>query len=124
MIYQQINKELLVAIKRKDSIKDFIKVIKGEFDREGKDLSDEICLKIITKMYKNAKIMNAVLEINYLESFLPKLMDKDEIETQIAHYIDSGINNFGQLMGAFNQQFKGKANNKLVSQIVKKLINN
>lgn len=123
MIHQQIKDDLKNSMKSKSILKDYIKVVLSEFDRIGKDLSDEQSISIIKKLHKNAVQLNNNMEITYLECFLPKLMSENEIETQIAHYINSGINNFGQLMGAFNKQFKGKADNKLVSTVTKKLLN-
>ena len=123
MIYQQIKDDLKNSMKDANLPKEYIKVVVSEFDRVGKNLSDKDCVKELTRLKKSAIIMKNTQEIEYLDKYLPQLMGEDEIETQICHYIDSGINNFGQLMGAFNKQFKGKADNTLVSDVVKKLLN-
>lgn len=123
MIHQQIKDDLKQAMKEKLPEKEFIKVVLSEFSRVGKELSDEEALKELTRLKKTAVAMKSAEEIKYLDKYLPKMMGEDEIETQIMHYIDSGIDNIGQIMGAFNQQFRGKADNRLVSQIAKKLLN-
>lgn len=122
MIYNRIKDDLKNSIKDESLPKEYIKVVVSEFDRVGKNLSDEICLKELTKLKKSAVIMKNNQEIEYLDKYLPQLMGEDEIETQICHYIDSGIDTFAGIIKAFNMQFKGKADNKLVSDVIKKIL--
>lgn len=123
MIYDRIKNDLKNSIRDESLPKEYIKVVVSEFDRIGKDLSDEICIKELTKLKKSAVVMNNTQEIEYLDNYLPQLMGEDEIETQICHYIDSGIDTFAGIMKAFNMQFKGKADNKLVSKLVLETLN-
>jgi uncharacterized protein YqeY len=57
-----------------------------------------------------------------LEPYLPTMMSKELIKVTVEDMIKNGANNMGQIMGTFNKQFPGKADNKLVSQYAKELL--
>ena len=50
-------------------------------------------------------------------------MSEGKIKEIILEYTNSGMVNIGQIMGKFNKEHKGKADNKLVSEIVKSILN-
>lgn len=124
---EQINTDYITAFKNKESAKKlFLSVLKGdiesEFKRSGKD-DDETVLGIVKKMEKSLKQTNteqSLSELEYIKPYLPELMDEVLIESIIKSYINTGINNFGGLMKQFNSEYKGKADNKLVGEIIKK----
>jgi uncharacterized protein YqeY len=75
---------------------------------------------ILRKMEKSLKQTNteqALVELKYLETYLPKLMSEDQIREIVLGYKASGLNNVGQIMGQFNKEYKNLADNKLVSSI-------
>jgi uncharacterized protein YqeY len=45
-------------------------------------------------------------------------MTEEQIRTIVKGYKDAGLTNAGQIMGQFNKEHKGLADNKLVSTIV------
>lgn len=61
-----------------------------------------------------------------LEEYLPKQMSEEEIKTQLAALIASvgatGPADLGKVMGAASKAFAGKADNKIVSALVKQLL--
>lgn len=65
-------------------------------------------------------------EIEVIEKYLPKMMGEDEIKAGIQAIIAQvgakGPGDLGKVMGAASKNFAGKADNKLVSQLVKDLL--
>ncbi len=66
-------------------------------------------------------------QANIIEAYLPKMMSEDEIKTALTSIIaESGASSaaeMGKVMGLANKAFAGKADNKIVSQLVKELLN-
>jgi uncharacterized protein len=106
----------------------------------GAELSDDEELKILQKLAKQrkesidvyvaqnredlAKDERAELEI--IEKFLPAQMSAEEIEKEISNIIQSigakGPGDMGKVMGQASKALAGKADNKIVSEIVKRLL--
>ena len=61
-----------------------------------------------------------------MESFLPKQMTEEEIKSELSKIIASvgatGSADMGKVMGAASKIFAGKADNKLVSALVKEML--
>ena len=66
---------------------------------------------------------NEVSEISVIEEFLPKQLSREEIEIEIKKIIsETGFNSvkdMGKVMGIASKLFTGRADNKIVSEIVK-----
>lgn len=58
-------------------------------------------------------------EIKILESYLPAAVPPDEIRAAVRQAIAGGAKDMGKVMGAVMPQFKGRADGKLVNQIVR-----
>jgi hypothetical protein len=58
-------------------------------------------------------------EVRVLETFLPAGADPAEIRTAVRAAIAAGARDLGKLMGQVMPQFKGRADGKLVNQIVR-----
>jgi len=58
-------------------------------------------------------------EIKALEQFLPASVPPEEIRTVVRDAIAAGAKDMGKVMGAVMPQFKGRADGKLVNQIVR-----
>ena len=58
-------------------------------------------------------------EIKILEEFLPASMGADEIRTAVREAIAGGAADMGKVMGAVMPKLKGRADGKLVNQIVR-----
>ena len=65
-------------------------------------------------------------EIAVIEKYLPKQMNEDEIKAELKKIIEqTGAKSpaeMGKVMGAASKFFAGKADNKVVSQLVKQLL--
>ena len=54
-----------------------------------------------------------------LEEFLPPAVDPDEIRNAVRQAIDSGARDIGKVMGQVLPKYKGRADGKLINQIVR-----
>ncbi len=67
-----------------------------------------------------------VFQSNVLEEYLPQQMSEDEIKTQLQAIIASvgatSASDMGKVMGAASKAFAGKADNKMVSALVKQIL--
>lgn len=143
-IEETINSEIKTAMLAKDSkrlealraIKSVILLLKTS--PEG--LTDESVNKALQKevkkrkesadIYKNQnrpdleeeELSQAII----MESFLPKQMTEEEIKSELSKIISSvgatGSADMGKVMGAASKTFAGKADNKLVSALVKEML--
>ena len=106
-------------------------------EKGSEEVTEEGELKILQKLIKqrreSADIYNhqgradlAVIEeeeIEVINHFLPKQMEKEEVAAIIAKLIaDSGatsVKDMGKIMGLANKELAGKADGKLIAEIVK-----
>lgn len=127
---EQINADFIAAFKAKEmEKKNFLGLIKGEIQNEASRpnavINDETVLAILRKMEKSLKLTNtpeSLGELEFLNPYLPQLMSEDRIREIIGGYKSDGVTNVGQIMGAFNKDYKGKADNSVVSRIVKEVL--
>lgn len=126
---EQINADFMAAFKAKDmDRKNFLGVVKGEIQNEegrGSIATDDVVMGILRKMEKSLTQTNtteSLAELEYIKPYLPQLMDEDQIRTIISGYRANGLDNMGALMGTFNKDHKGLADNKLVSAIIKEML--
>ena len=144
MISDTINQEMKKAMLAKDqaqlrglrAIKAALLLAKTE-KGSSEEITEETELKILQKLIKqrreSADIYKtqgredlAVIEeeeIEVINHFLPKQMDRAEVETVIARIIEtSGANSvkdMGKVMGLANKELAGKADGKLIAELVK-----
>ena len=126
---EKINVDFIEAFKAKNMAKKtFLGILKGEIQNEegrGTVTTDESVLVIVKKMEKSLKTTNtpeSLVELEFLEPYLPTLMGEDKIREILTEYKNNGLSNVGQMMGEFNKSFKGLADNKLVSELVKEVL--
>ncbi len=143
---QQINEDLKNAMRAKDDVAlRGIRAIKAAIlvaktDGSGKPVDEEMELKILQKLVKSRRESIDIFEKNgrpelaavekeevaIIEKYLPKMMDEAEIEaalkTIIADLGASSLKDLGRVMGATKTAFAGKADGKLVADLVKKLL--
>ena len=125
----KINADFMEAFKAKDmNKKNFLGVVKGEIQNEigrsGKD-DDETVMGILKKMEKSLKQTNtaeSLAELEYIKPYLPQLMGEDRIREIILGLKTDGVSDMGKMMGAFNKDYKGQADNAVVSKIVKEVL--
>lgn len=58
-------------------------------------------------------------EVKMLEEFLPPAVEPEEIRAAVREVIAAGARDLGQVMGKVMPRFKGRADGKLVNQIVR-----
>ena len=101
------------------------------------EISDDIALKIIIKLVKQRKDSAQIYkeqnrhdlesdelkQLEYLELYLPEQLSKDKIEIVITKIIvdvnASSMKDMGRVMGLASKELGGKADGKLIAQIVK-----
>jgi uncharacterized protein YqeY len=127
---EQIKSSYIEAMKQKNILKkNLFGVLLGEIQNQelrGQVMDDENVLLILKKMEKSLSQINTPEsrdEIELIKPYLPQLMDEDMVNTILSEMIENGVpKNMGDLMKSFNLLYKGKADNKIVSQLIKKLL--
>lgn len=134
------------AMKEKDqdtlralrAVKSAIMLAKTE--KVGTELDEQAEIKILQKELKQRKDALATYEeqnrldlaekeageIAVIEQFLPEQLSEEEIKAAIQKIIAetgaSSMKDMGKVMGKANQEFAGRADNKLVADTVKSLL--
>tara|TARA_B100000745_G_C19994410_1_gene337305 strand:- start:197 stop:643 length:447 start_codon:yes stop_codon:yes gene_type:complete len=140
---EKINEQLKAAMKAKDTatlrslraIKSALLILNTS-GGAGPTEADEIAA--LVKMAKQRKDSLALYEeqnrpdlakieeeeLAVIETFLPKQMSEDEIAEAVKEIMTQvnaqGMKDMGKVMGMASQQMKGKADGKLIADIVKK----
>ena len=128
MVQQQIKDDMKQAMLQKNTeVRDILRVVIGEFNRVGKDVSDADATAIIKKMAQNAKDQENVDEQVILEGYLPTQLSEEELTDVIQDIIInedySTMRDMGSIMGSLKAGHAGTYDGKLASTIVKKLLN-
>jgi uncharacterized protein YqeY len=129
-IKERINADFIKAFKEQDfPRKNFLGLLKSEIQNEetrpNAVSSDENTLLILRRMEKALKQTDSpesLVELQYMEPYLPQLMSEDQIREIVNGYKANGLNNAGQIMGQFSKEHKGLADNRVVSEIVKEVL--
>lgn len=122
---EKINADFITAFKAKEmERKNFLGLLKSEIQNEegrGTVTTDGTVLIMLRKMEKSLKLTNdpqSLVELSYMEPYLPSLMTEDQIRTIVKGYKDAGLTNAGQILGQFSKEHKGLADMKVVSNII------
>jgi uncharacterized protein YqeY len=125
---------------RRDTLRMMLAAIKQVEIDEQTLLDDEGCLKVLGKQAKQRKesiadaeragrddlIQQEQAELAIIESYLPQMMSRAEIEAVAAQVIReqgaSGMKDMGRIMGELMPRLRGQADGKLTSQIVRELL--
>ena len=123
-LQDKIKADLLIAMKNKDeNIKSLLRVVIGEINRIGKDVSDDDVVKIIRKMKENAIELGNQDEVDILDSYLPSMLGPKQLEILIKGIIQkngfNGLQNMGKVMGELKANYGSSYDGKIASQIVK-----
>ena len=141
-ISEDVKSALKVGDKKKLSIARYVYselknfLIKENLDRDVIKLSDENVIKIIKTQLKQkkeslefasqvkiqSKIDDLEFDINYLNNFLPILMDDESTKEIISDHIkENNLENkdFGKIMGFLKQNYNNKIDMNLASKIIK-----
>ncbi len=143
---EELLKELKEAMKAKDTLKkDTITMLRAAILQVEKDtqkeLSEPEMQVIVAKEVKKRQesivdfekggrddLVNQIKkEIEILSVYLPKQLSKEEVEALVVETIQTvgaaGPKDMGRVMGALREKTAGKADGKLVSDIVKQKLN-
>lgn len=146
-LFVQISEDIKAAMKARDKVRlETLRNIKKVF-LEAKTapgandtLLDADALKIIAKLAKQGKetavtytqagrqdLADAELaQVEVLESYLPKQLSSEEIEAEVKKIIvevgASSMKDMGRVMGTASKQLAGKADGRVISEIVKRLL--
>jgi uncharacterized protein YqeY len=104
------------------------------------DISQETEIRVLQKLIKQRKESADIYkaqnredlykieaeEMEVIEAFLPKQMERGEIETYLKDLINkvgaTSVKDMGKVMGAANKELAGKADGKTISEVVKQLL--
>ena len=146
-LFDQISEDIKAAMKARDKVRlETLRNIKKVF-LEAKTspgandtLLDADALKIIAKLAKQGKetavtysqagrqdLADAELaQVEVLESYLPKQLSSEEIEAEVKKIIAevgaSSMKDMGRVMGTASKLLAGKADGRVISEIVKRLL--
>lgn len=146
-IQDQINEDIKTAMKagEKDklmALRDIKSKLLLEMTKEGGDgaVDDTKSIQILTKLFKQrqesieiykSQNRNDLLEeeqkqADVIAAYLPKQLTREEIESEIKVLIAqvgaAGPGDLGKVMGVASKHFAGKADGKIVSEIVKSML--
>lgn len=146
-LFDTINADIKEAMKAKEKEKlEALRAIKAAFlvkkTSKGFDgeISEDAELKIVKKLVKQRKdsaeiyktnnrqelYEKEIKEISYIEAYLPAQLSEAEIEAGVREIVAqvgaTGSQDMGKVMGVASKHFTGKADNKIVSQMVKTVL--
>lgn len=147
MLFDQISKDIVVAMKAKDAVRrDALRNVKKVFIEAktapgaSDELSDADALKIIQKLVKQGRdaaeifvqqgrqdLADAELaQVAVYSDYLPKQLSEEELMAAVKGIIEqlgvTSMKEMGKVMGVATKQLAGKADGKAVSACVKKLL--
>lgn len=130
------NKEELTALRGVKSL-----ILLAETEKGGNaDLSQDIENKLLMKAAKQRKesaeifqkegredlAKKELFELEVISRYLPKQLSEDEIASELKKIIEQvgakGPQDMGKVMGNATRQLAGKADGKVISELVKKLL--
>lgn len=146
---QLINDDIKAAMLAKDkptlealrAVKAAILLAKTDKGTSGEGMEEGVEMKILHKLVKqrrdSAEIFkqqarsdlaeDELFQLSVIEKYLPAQMTEEEITKIISAVITqsgaTSIKDMGKVMGMATKQLAGKADNKVVSDLVKKLLN-
>lgn len=126
-IQETIKQDLKQAMLKKDeATKSILRVVIGEFNREGKEVSDERAVGRIKKMVQDAKTVGNEDEAVILEKYLPTQMDELELKrvlmNEIMNMDSPSMKDMGKVMGWLKSNYAGLYDGKLASTLVRQLL--
>lgn len=143
---EQLFNDLKTAMKEKDTVrKEIIQIVRAgilqiEKDEKIDNLDDDSVLTVISKEIKKINdvlpdfekaqrqdlIDEANKKIELLKAYLPEQLSEAEIQDIVSETIKNvdakSVRDMGKVMGAVTAKTKGKADNKIVSDVVKKML--
>lgn len=142
-MYVKIKSDIKEAMKNKNiEIRDCLRMVVDKAKTAMKeknptevieDIPDDVIISAIQKELKQLKqtadalsgkedsyyYQETIYKIAILDKYLPKQMDREEVEKAVAEILSNGeYSNFGMKMKAVMSELRGKADNKLIKEVV------
>ena len=143
-LIENLKSDIAVALKSKDAPRTetlrglLASVHNEEIAKRSKtgnsDLSDEEVISVLQREAKKRKESIEIYgkagradlenkekdELIIIESYLPPALSENELEAIVKNAISGGETNFGKVMGSVMKEVAGRADSKVVTEIVKK----
>ncbi len=148
-LFDIISNDIKEAMKAKDKValdtlRNIKKVLLEAKTAPGANdtVSDDTAIKLIQKLVKQGKesaelyssqnrpelAAEELAQVAVMEKYLPKQMSEEEVATVLKEIIAqtgaAGPQEMGKVMGVATKQLAGKAEGRVISAIVKQLLNN
>ena len=146
-LQQQIDQDIKAAMLAKDdarlrglrAIKAALllaKTEKGASENINEEAETKVLQKLVKQRKESAEIYKAqnredlyqieVEEMNVIEAYLPKQMERDEIKSFVHEVVTrvgaTSMKDMGKVMGVVNKELAGKADGKTISEVVKEAL--
>ncbi|HRG78551.1 MAG TPA: GatB/YqeY domain-containing protein [Cyclobacteriaceae bacterium] len=130
------NKEELTALRSVKSLILLAETEKGSSGEISLDVENKLLMKAAKQRKESAEIFQKegredlakkeLFELEVISRYLPKQLSEEEVSTELKKVIEqvgaTGPQDMGKVMGVATKQLAGKADGKLISEIVKKLL--
>ncbi len=130
------NKEELTALRSIKSLILLAETEKGVSAEISQESESKLLMKAAKQRKESAEIFQKegrdelaqkeLLELGVISRYLPKQLSEEEITIEVKKIIErvgaKGPQDMGKVMGATTKQLAGKADGKLISEIVKKIL--
>lgn len=138
-MYKKIQAEIKSAmVEKNQDKKDVLRQVMAKAQmaakEQKKDITDEIILSAVQKELKqlnqtkesvpadSSLYKSTLYKMSVLQEYMPKQMAEDDVYLVAKGILDAGeYKSFGEKMKAVMSDLKGKADSKLISDVVKKL---
>lgn len=146
-LYDQVSNDIKEAMKARDKVRlETLRNIKKVFIEaktapgSNDTLDDADALKILQKLAKQGNesaetykqqnredlAAEELAQVKVIEEYLPKPLSEEEIEAAVKAIVEqtgaSSMKDMGKVMGMASKQMAGRADGKVISAIVKKLL--
>lgn len=127
-IQEKIIQDLKQAmISKNEEKKSLLRVIIGEFNRQGKLVEDAKATNILKSMLENATQQNNQTEVNILNEYLPKQLTNYQLQILVTQLIKdkkySSIKDMGKIMADLKTKYPGQYDGKVANDCIKLAFN-
>ena len=130
------NKEELIALRSVKSLILLAETEKGSSGEISQDAENKLLMKAAKQRKESAEIFQKegredlakkeLFELEVISRYLPKQLSEDEVAAELKKIVEQvgakGPQDMGKVMGVATKHLAGKADGKLISEIVKKLL--
>ncbi len=145
-LFDQIGEDIKKAMLSKDNVKrDTLRNVKKEFleaktAKGGDNFDDAQAIQILRKMVKKGEDAAQIFkeqhrddlaqvelsQVEVMKQYLPVAMSLEEVEKEVSLIVAqvgvSSIKEMGKVMGVASKRMAGRADNKTISEVIKKLL--